>query len=455
MNRRVEFTLLVFVLHAITTATNSLPAAQIEWTRQLGKQFDDTSFAISADAGAVYITGTTGNSWTGPVGGLFDVLVAKYDLSGNQLWTRQFGSNRDEFGTAVSADQLGGVYVGGWTDGILAGSTPGTDAFLTKLDPAGTRLWTRQFGTVNGFEQCFGVAANSFGYVFAAGVTSGNFAATNAGPGYLDAFVSKYDAAGNVIWNRQFGGAYEDEGKGVATDSFGNVYLAGSTDVFVSASVGLSEDAFVTKYDADGNLLWTRQLAGANTDRNNATATDGTGNVYVAGETASDLIGTSAGGWDAFLAKYDSAGNLLWARQFGTEKTEGASGVAVDSSGFVYVTGTMSGALTGSTSEMEDGFVRKYDSAGNLLWTKQLRTADEDYSWGIAAGELNTVYFSGWTFGAFVGQNAGERDAFVAKISDTPEPATLGLLIAVTVALLARRAPRAFESITQGSLRQA
>src|SRR5439155_1266491 len=130
-------------------------------------------------------------------------------------------------------------------------------------------------------------------------------------------------------------------------------------------------DAFLRKYDAAGNTLWTRQFGTSADDLADAVAVDGTG-VYMAGFTGGTLPGqTSAGGVDAFLRKYDSSGNVLWTRQFGTSAYDSAVAIAADGTS-VYVAGFTGGTLLGQTSAGGyDAFLRKYDSSGNVLWTRQ------------------------------------------------------------------------------------
>src|SRR5690606_33152621 len=97
---------------------------------------------------------------------------------------------------------------------------------------------------------------------------------------------------------------------------------------------------------------------------NYALAVDSAGSAYISGWTGGGLAGSSVGGEDAFLAKYDSSGALLWTRQLGTSADDRSYGVAVDSAGAVYMSGTTYGALGGPSAGRSDAFLAKYDSAG-------------------------------------------------------------------------------------------
>src|SRR5262249_2224271 len=149
-----------------------------------------------------------------------------------------------------------------------------------------------------------------------------------------------------------------------------NVYVAGFLSGTFPGQVnaGGPSDAFLRAYDTDGNELWTRQFGSAALDAANSIAADDTA-VYVGGETDGVLPGqTSAGGRDAFVRKYDLVGNEIWTRQFGSangfQSTDTASSIAVDASG-VFVAGTAQFALPGQA--IGGAFVRKYDGNGTEL----------------------------------------------------------------------------------------
>ena len=139
----------------------------------------------------------------------------------------------------------------------------------------------------------------------------------------------------------QLGTSSADYAGGVATDSSGNVYVTGSTyrNLDGNTSAG-NADLFVVKYNASGSKQWTRQLGSSSRDSANGVATDSSGNIYVTGTTYWELDGnTSAGKADLFVVKYDSSGTWQWTKQNGTDRYDEAIGVATDSSGNVYVTG--------------------------------------------------------------------------------------------------------------------
>ncbi len=285
-------------------------------------------------------------------------------------WTQQLGTSEYDWSYGVSADGLGNVYISGSTVGDLAGTNAGEwDAFVSRYDEAGNLVWTQQLGSSTKDESA-GVSADGLGNVYISGWTYGDLAGTNAGRS--DAFVSKYDEAGNLVWTQQLGSSGWDESYGVSADGLGSVYISGSTEGDLAGTNAGRSDAFVSKYDEVGNLVWTQQLGTRGGDGSTGVSADGLGNVYISGWTEGDLAGTSAGTFDAFVSKYDEAGNLVWTQQLGSSDLDWGRGVSADGLGNVYISGSTYGDLVGTNARCRDAFVSKYDEAGNLVWTQQL-----------------------------------------------------------------------------------
>lgn len=398
----------------------------IEWIRQLGSAADDYANAVSADRhGSVFIAGDTGGNLGGPNPNDRRTFLTRYDAAGGLVWTRQFGTTYT-LGTGVAADGLGSVYVSGFTAGNLGGSSAGgEDAFLVKYDDLGNHVWTSQFGTT-AVDRGTSVSADGLGNIYLAGSTSGNLGGSNAGTS--DIFVSKYNSAGSRLWTRQLGTSGAEEGYGAATDGFGNVFVAGYTTGSLAGTNAGSLDAVLIKYQADGTLLWKRQLGSAGDDIANSVAADAAGNVYIAGYTSGNLGATNAGSPDAYLAKYDSDGGQVWLRQFGTARAEAFVGVAADSFGNIFLSGWTDGSLDGPyAGGADDGFAADYDPAGNRLWIRQFGSNGADSGTGISTDNLGNAYVSAYTDKNLSGPNAGQYDAVLLKLATVPEPASLSL----------------------------
>jgi hypothetical protein len=327
---------------------------------------------------------------SGNVSGLQDIdaSVSKYDAAGDLQWTRRLQTLTRDNSSSVSADGLGNVFISGATNTGLENED--TDVFLSKFDAAGTLQWTREFGTTV-HDGSYDVSADGLGNVYISGYTHGSLGEPNAGNG--DAFISKYDAAGNIQWTRQLGTAEADNSFSVSADGLGNAYITGSTWGSLGGPNQGNDDAFVSKYDAAGTLQWTRQLGTPEWDIGVGVSADGLGNIYISGNTTGSLAGPNTGGWDAFLSKHDEAGNLQWTRQLASQfpfGSESRGGVSADGQGNVFISGFAWGSFYDDQGEITFGtaaFVSKYDAAGNLQWTAQSRDflIPEPASWPLVA----------------------------------------------------------------------
>jgi hypothetical protein len=328
-------------------------------------------------------------------------------------WTRQFGSSSTEYSTRPSADGLGNVYVSGRTLGSLDGPSAGNfDAYVARYDAAGNLQWIQQFGT-SVADQGNSVSADGLGNVYISGSTDGSLFGPHAGG--VDAFVSKYDAAGNLLWTKQLGTSGNDYGDRVSADGLGNVYVSGATEGILGGPNAGGDDMYVAKYDAAANLQWTKQLGTSGNDFGYGVSADGLGNVYISGITQGSLGGPNAGDYDAFVVKYDVAGNLQWTKQFGTSARDQVNGVSADALGNVYISGWTLGDLGGTNAGFEDAYLVKYDSAGNLQWTRQLGSSASDGNNDVSADGLGNAYISGPTRGSLGGTNTGGVDVYLAN----------------------------------------
>ncbi len=332
-------------------------------------------------------------------------------------WARQFGTGEWDDGRSVAVDGMGNVYVSGWTNGDLGGTNAGSsDAFLTKYDHLGNLLWMRQVGT-DEIDYSTSVALDASGNAYITGYTFGSLAEANAGA--ADAFLIKYDSLGNQLWSQQIGAISGDVSHAVAVDSLGNVYISGYTYTDLAGTSAGGQDAYLIKFDSLGNHLWSEQIGTSSGDQSWSVAVDGTGNAYISGRTAGSLGRPNVGSQDAFLVKYDSSGNLLWSQQIGTSEWDQSMGVTTDNTGNLYIGGSTRGNLGGPDNGDMDVFLTKIDSSGNELWSRQIGTSDLDRGWSVAVDGAGNIFISGDTEGDLGGPNTGNKDAFLAKFDSS------------------------------------
>jgi hypothetical protein len=341
------------------------------WTRQDGTAVSDAAYAVAVDpSGDITIAGITAGdlAGSGNAGGN-DLFVAKYDSAGNQVWLNQIGTAGNESAYRLTVDGNGNAYVAGWTDGSFTGYTNAglDDLFVVKYDSSGVYQWTRQLGTAS-IDQAWGAAVDGNGNVYVAGYTEGDLDGAGSGTnaGGADLFLLAYDPSGALQWTRQVGTSGADAATDIAVDGADRIYLTGSTDGDLDGGGNAGGlDLFLVQYDSSGTLQGVQQAGSAADDFANGVALDANGSVYVAGKTNGDLDGTNSGMGDAFLAKFDSNGNTQWTRQLGTSADESANDVAADNDGNIFITGFTGGGLDGNTNAGGvDLFITKYDSAG-------------------------------------------------------------------------------------------
>ena len=368
---------------------------EVEWTNQFGTpDLKDLTNDVWVDSTGIYTAGFTelGSSNT-------LAFVAKYDVDGNEVWKKQFVIVS---GSAIARDvavDSTGVYVAGES---------GADGFIRKYDFDGNEIWTVQLGADHKIN---GVTVGSSGIYVAGsthdllpGDTTSNF----------NGFVRKYDTNGNEIWAKLFGTPEIDSVWSISADSSG-IYVAGRTAGTFSGQVSNGiEDAFVIKYDVNGNEVWTRQFGTTALDSALGIYAHSSG-IYATGTTFGTLAGqTRVGGNDGFLAKYDVDGNQVWVRQFGTTSGEVAIDVFADSSS-VYAVGFTFGSFSGYTRQGgTDAYVVSYDTNGNELWAFQFGTSNYDRADGVSA-DSSAVYIGGGIDGAS-GFNVENVFAYVLKL---------------------------------------
>ena len=344
------------------------------------------------------------------VGGaaLLALLVPATTLAAPPAWTRHLGSKAEDAAGGIAADGKG-ITIVGTTGGNITHKVDGpSDAFIRRYDRSGGVLWTRQFGT-DAQDVGQDVAADGGGLTVL-GTTDGSFSGSGGTLGVKDVFVRRFDRDGKKLWTRQFG-APEDDDAGAIAAGDGALFVVGSTTGDLAAPQAGDGDAFLRRYDRDGHALWTRQFGTDRADSGMAVAVDSTG-ITVGGGTDGDLQGQNAGPFsDAFVRRYDLAGNVLWTRQWGQEGDDTVLSVAADRYGVTAVGYTHADSMGNEPSQ---AFIRRFDLGGHLQWSRIFGSPDSEVAWGVAAdGAALTV--TGYTFGDLDADNKGSFDVFVRR----------------------------------------
>ena len=390
-------------------------------TQQLGTISNDYGKGVTLDSsGNIYVTGYTGGGLDNNTSSSSDdIFLVKYNSSGSKQWAKQLGTSAIDYGEGVSVDSSNNIYVVANTYGGLDGNTHSgvQDFALVKYNSLGDKQWTKQLGTPY-YDYVADVSVDSSNNVYLTGHTGGGLPDGNSNSGAHDIFLVKYYDNGTKQWTKLIGTSSWDYGTGVTVDSSDNIYVAGNTQGNLVGSNAGGNDMFLVKYYDNGTKQWTKQLGSNNNEYVTGVSVDSSDNIYVTGYTSGGLDGnTNSGSNDIFLVKYNSSGTKQWTKQLGTSSDDGAQEVTVDSSDNIYVTGYTAGGLDGNTnSGGMDIFLVKYNSSGVKQWTKQLGTSSNDIANGVAVDSFDNIYVTGYTGGGLDGNtNAGVTDLFLVK----------------------------------------
>ena len=388
--------------------------SSIEWTRQFGTQRYDLAFAAAPDGGGgSYVAGFTNFALEGQTyHHRYDAFLSRYDDGGDEMWTRQFGTNGIDQALAIAVSGTD-VYVAGSTDGRFPKQkhVGGLDGFVARFEADGTRVWLQQFGTRR--DDSVDAIASAQGNVYLAGSSYGRLSKQQPN-GASDAFVMRLEPDGSEAWTRQFGGSGEDSARALSVWG-SRVYLAGSTEGLRNESG--DPDGFVAAFDQAGARRWAIQIGHEDEDSFTSISARANG-IYFTGRTSGRfLFDEPSGGADAVVGKLDLDGAVVWSHQFGSPADDEATVSSTVGEG-LYVAGSTLGALPeGSSIGESDGFLRKYLPNGTEVWTRQFGTMDYDAVYGMASDPKGVVAV-GTTHGAFEGQtNAGDRDVFLVRIA--------------------------------------
>jgi len=372
--------------------TKTDPSGNLIWAKTVGGVDYDLCTSIALDpSGNVLLTGYFTNTVDfDPGPGVSNInastttsnsYVLKLTNSGNYLWAKNTVTSSGASGYGITSDASGNVYVTGQFNGsgdfdpgpanVNLNAAGGSDIFVQKFDASGNFVWAKGFGTTwtGNPDRGQAIAVDALGNVVVTGVFfgsgdfdpgSGTFTMTSAGDG--DAFVTKLDVSGNFVWAKGFGGSngFSDQGESIYFDTAGNVYIAGSfggtADLdpgpgTLNYTVNGDWNAFLSKLDVAGNLVWAKQIE---TKVAISSALDAAGNFYITGHWAG-AIDFDPGpavlnlpwvaDYDVYVSKISNSGDLLWAKVIGSAGNEGGKSIAVDGVGGVSVLGYFSGTM--------------------------------------------------------------------------------------------------------------
>jgi len=377
--------------------------------------------------------------------GAWDIFVARFDAAGNHIWSKSFGDATHQYVYGLIIDTFGDIIIAGsfygtvdFGGGLLV-SAGGSDMFVAKFDASGNHVWSKRFGDSASNQSCTGIATYGSGYRFVltgffyGNVDFGGGALTSAGLG--DVFVAKFDAAGNHRWSQRFGGAGEEQGMQIVVDDAGIVTMAGafrdSLDLGGGALTSVGQrDIFVAGFDPAGNYLWSMGTGDTSDDYPTAITTDNTGRWFVSGvfygsvDFGGGLL-TSAGSTDIFVAGFDTGGVPLWSKRFGDSDRDGIAAISFDASGNLILAGVFEGSVDfgggalGSSGN-NDIYFAQLDADGSHMWSRRFGDQANQYVGALATDASENLvvvgqYYGTLDFGGGPLVSAGLTDMYVTK----------------------------------------
>lgn len=399
------------------------------------------------------------------LGGGYDGYLVKFNSNGQRVWATYYGGAAADYINSVYCDNSGNVLVAGQTlsannistSGAHQGSLAGNnDAFIAKFGSGGIRTWATYYGG-GGNDYGTGITSDNTGNIYLTGYTlSASGIATSDGfqierGGQSDAFLAKFNSDGVRQWGTYYGDLGQEQGHGVACDNSGNAYLIGFTNSALNiatsgshqATIGGIFDAFLTKFNGTGSRIWSTYYGGTEDDDISAVKCDATGNIYISGWTASTTNMATSGShqssksglYDAYVAKFNNSGVRQWGTYYGGTMDDYGNSIALDNNGNIFLAGNTNStgniATAGSHKTTyggtTDAFLVKFNNSGIRQWGTYYGDIYDDYCAGVATDPSGLAYIVGTTSSeeniASSGSHqavfgGGAYDAFLAKLGE-------------------------------------
>ena len=370
--------------------------------------------------------------------------MARYSQSGVAQWAVALDSSEDAAVFAVTVDKAGNAYATGWYEvDLTAGattlkSTGSREIFIVKVSPSGKVLWALSAGGASG-DGGLGIATGPAGNVHVTGgfsktATFGSLVLARPGSAL---YVAKLTPAGVYTWVSAVQTTDDSSGADIAVDAVGNSYVVGTFKGTLTAgsktvtSAG-GDDVMVLKLDSKGAPVWAATAGGAAGESGNGVAVNSSGEVFVAGTirgsaTFGSQVLAPSGGSDAFAAKVNASGSWGWAMKFGGAGTDYGEGIAYAPNKGLRVTGTfttqmtIAGTVLSTTTASWGGFALYLSETAVPMWAVGASGPQTIWPRGVAMDAAGTAYLAGnhegdATFSKMKLKTAGGTDTFVWKL---------------------------------------
>lgn len=372
-------------------------------------------------------------------------------------WAVSYGGSSVDAGYSLGTDAMGNVYATGYFAGTVdfdpgpgttnLGTTNGSDAFITKLDPLGNLVWAKNFTgsnnvkglviRIDGNQNVYTMGEFDVTVDFDPGVGISNISSFNNSK---DIYISKLDAAGDFVWAKQLGGAATDAASDLFVDQAGNVYVTGSFNAPIDFDPGAGtaivtpsggSNIFIVKLDASGDFVWVKNFGGTDDAEFPYVSVDPIGNICLTGrfkgtvdfDPGAGISNLTANGtnFDLFVLKLDASGNFVWAESFGNTGLDIGNSIVNDAVGNIYLTGAFGGTvdfdagpgtINLSSGASYNAFVLKLNESGATLWAKMLGGSSQIIGRSVRLDASGNVY----SFGDYSGTSDFDPGAGVSNL---------------------------------------
>ncbi len=403
-----------------------------------------------------------------------NIIAAKFDRDGNQIWKQEFGSNKNDVATSVTVNNKNSIFLTGYTYGSMENDTQAvqSDIFLMNLDSNGNKIFSKQNSSKSRsiitsliVKECKDEDKDYYYDIYMTGYTEGTFD-DGVSRGKIDAFITyglpypqnfgtpEDDKATSMIvnennikfitgttkgstsvetpfggddiflvlieksftvWATQFGTDKDDNSIAVIQNSNSELLVVGDTEGSFNGNTSDNlSNIFIAKFTELGEKVWIKEFEIPKGTKTTAATSDKEGNIFITGYTNGSIgSNTNLGKNDIFLVKVDSNGNKVWDTQWGTLEEDKGNSLAIDSESNIYVTGFVS-SDKGIDSNV---FITKFNNDGSQIWHKNWGTDFDDQASAIAVDTNSDIFVTGNTKGNLYKNKKGECEIFITRLS--------------------------------------
>ncbi len=356
--------------------------------------------------------------------GASDFWIVKIETQGQLQWQKSFGGSDADCANSIWQTSNGNYVIAGYTlsnDGDVSGNHGGSDVWVIKIDASGNLLWQKCFGGTND-EVARSIKETTDGGYIVAGYASSNNGDVSNNHGGRDFWLLKLNSNGELQWQKTFGGSYDDEANAVAVCPDGGYIIVGSSysnDGDLEANYG-QYDYWIVKTDANGNMLWQKNMGGSADDQAKDVSLLDDGSAIIIGQSASNDydITDNHGGYDYWVIELNNDGQIDWKKSFGGTNDDYGTTVSAEN-GNTYISG-YSNSSDGDIQNNHGSYdfcTFKIGVKGQIIWSRCFGGGSDDFARASDRNIYGDLILAGTTYSddGDVLSNHGMCDFWVLK----------------------------------------